>query len=77
MLSDQQQLKIEDESIQISKIKKLIQHFPLEQELEEYDRHLVQEYRHFVLNIAMYIRSIDFTDPQEVAMCYNFLETSE
>jgi len=25
----------------------------------------------------MYIRSIDFTDPHEVAMCYNFLETSE
>jgi hypothetical protein len=49
----------------------------MEKELEEYDRQLVQQYRHFALNICMYIRAIDFTNQDEVAMCYNFIETSD
>ena len=44
---------------------------------EDYDRHLVQQYRHFVINIAMFIRSIDFTNKNETAMCYNFLDNSD
>ena len=40
-------------------------------------RKLVQNYKHFVLNIAMYIRSIDFTNQKEVAACYYFIETSD
>ena len=47
---------------EIHKIRDLITHFPLEKEHEHYDRKLVQNYKHFVLNIAMYIRSIDFTN---------------
>jgi hypothetical protein len=30
-----------------------------------------------VLNVAMLIRSIDFTNQDEVAMCYNYLENSD
>jgi hypothetical protein len=66
-----------EETKQIHKIREIINAFPLETEQEGYDRHLVQKYRHFVLNIAMFIRSIDFTNKDEVAMCYNFLETSD
>lgn len=44
---------------------------------EIYERRLVQDYRHFVQNIAMYIRAIDFTNQAEVIECYNFLETSD
>ena len=61
----------------IHKIRDLIQAFPLEKVEECYDRKLVQKYKHFVLNIAMYIRSIDFTIQSEVAMCYHFIETSD
>ena len=68
---------VEEETKQINQISELIRKFPLEKEQEEYDRKLVQQYRHFMLNISMFIRSINFTNQDEVAMCYNFLETSD
>lgn len=67
----------ESESKQIHQIREIINAYPLETEHESYDRQLVQKYRHFVLNIAMFIRSIDFTNKNEVALCYNFIQNSD
>ena len=71
--------QVEQESEQIQKIRRIINEFPLEKDLppDIYDRHLVRQYRHFVQNVAMYIRAVDFTYQDEVYECYNFLETSE
>ena len=66
-------VEVNMETLHIQKIKKIIHAFPLEKNHEDYDRHLVQQYKHFVLNIAMYIRSIDFTNQLECANCYEFL----
>ena len=67
------------ESQQVQKMRLIINEFPLERELgpEKYDRQLIQDYRHFVPNIAIYVRAVDFTNPREVAECYSFLDTSE
>ena len=53
---------IDEESKQIKKIRAIINAFPLEKEQTEYDRQLVRKYRHFVQNIAMYFRAVDFTN---------------
>jgi hypothetical protein len=70
-------VEVSNETQHIQKIKKIIHAFPLEKNHEDYDRHLVQNYRHFVINIAMYIRSIDFTNQLETANCYEFLASSD
>lgn len=55
----------------------MINAFPLEKHYDNYNRHYVQFYRHFILNIAMLVRSIEFTNKEEVAMCYFFIEHSD
>ena len=39
--SGRNKTELEGETMQIQKIKKIIQAFPMEKELEDYDRHLV------------------------------------
>ena len=71
--------EVEQESEQIQKIRRIINEFPREKDLppDIYNRQLVRQYRHFVQNVAMYIRAVDFTDQDEVYQCYNFLEQSD
>lgn len=58
------QAPVSRESEQVQKMRVIINEFPLERELgpEKYDRQLIQDYRHFVPNIAIYVRAVDFTN---------------
>ena len=58
-------------------IKNIIQKYPLEKELENYDRKLVQKHRYLLPNIVQLVRATDFTNQDEVAKCYYYLEHSE
>lgn len=54
--------EVKNETEQIKVLKNIIHEFPREKQHKDYNRHLVQKYRYFVPNIAMYVRSIDFTN---------------
>lgn len=58
-------------------VKKMMNAYPLEKKLDEYDSKLLFKYRNYIDILPAFVKSIDFTDHNEIAICYDYLENSD
>lgn len=55
----------------------MIDAYPLESKIKEYDNKLIYQYRDYIDILPAFVKSIDFTSHEEIAICYEYLESSE
>lgn len=58
-------------------VKKMIDDYPLETRQNGYNAKLLFQYRNYIDILPAFVKAVDFTDHEEISICYDYLVNSE